>query len=191
MLPLQAEALLLLSCIVVAGFSANGPTLPVPSLLLSAQTDWLPRSYPSSNRGSDTTVGSWEDLRGLSTSRLEQPHKQERCHTLTQNLKAMGLWVLLLIRCSTFTFSIWCGTHNSHLHTTLPLKCEFIYSPYSPFKRKLLLACIVVVGFSAMDRHKELIPPLLVSSQRIGCLSRTLRRTGLFYQFDGTVVKLE
>jgi len=31
------------------GFSANGPTLLVPSLLLSAQTDRLPRSYPSSN----------------------------------------------------------------------------------------------------------------------------------------------
>ncbi|KEH37390.1 transmembrane protein, putative [Medicago truncatula] len=41
--------------------------------------------------------------RGSSTSRLEQPHKQERHHTLTQNLKTMGLWVLLLITCSTFT----------------------------------------------------------------------------------------
>jgi len=31
------------------------------------------------------------------------PHKQERHHTLAQNLKAMSLWVLLIIRCSTFT----------------------------------------------------------------------------------------
>ena len=33
-----------------------------------------------------------------------EPHKRERRHTLTQNLKAIGLWVLLHIRCSTFTF---------------------------------------------------------------------------------------
>jgi len=54
--------------------------------------------------GSDTTVGSWGELGGASTSRLEQPHKQERRHALTQNFNAIGLWVILLIRCSTFTF---------------------------------------------------------------------------------------
>jgi len=48
-------------------------------------------------------VGSLGKPGEPSTSRREQPHKQERHHTLTQNLKAMGLWVLLLIRCSTFT----------------------------------------------------------------------------------------
>ena len=88
----------------------------VPPLLLSAQTDRLPRSYPSSNRGSDTTVGSLGELGGPATSRLEQPHKQERRHTLTQNLKAMGLWVLLLIRCSTFTFLSDVG-HITHTDT--------------------------------------------------------------------------
>jgi len=36
----------------------------VPSLLLSAQMDWLPRSYSSSNRGSDITVGSLRELGG-------------------------------------------------------------------------------------------------------------------------------
>jgi len=80
-------------------------------------------------------------LGGPSTSRLEQPHLQERHHTLTQNLKAMGLWVLLLIRCLINLYSfIRCGTYNSHLYkTTLPLKCESFYSSCSPFKRKLLL----------------------------------------------------
>jgi len=48
-------------------------------------------------------LGHWGKPGGPPTSRLEQPHKQERRHTLTQNLKPMGLWVLLLIRCSTFT----------------------------------------------------------------------------------------
>ncbi|KEH23708.1 transmembrane protein, putative [Medicago truncatula] len=76
------------ACTVVAAFYA---------------TDRRPRSHPSSNRGSDTTVGSRGERGGPSTSRLEQPHKQKRHHTLTQNLKAMDLWVLLLIRCSTFT----------------------------------------------------------------------------------------
>ncbi len=69
------------TCIVVVGFSANGPTLLVPPLLLSTQTDRLPRSHP---------LGHWGEPGGPSTSRLEQPHKQERHHTLTQNLKAMG-----------------------------------------------------------------------------------------------------
>jgi len=90
----------------------------VPPLLLSAQTHWLPRSYPSSNRDSDTTVGSRGELGGPSTSRLEQSHKNERRHTLTQNLMTIGLWVLSLIRCSTFTF-LSDVEHNSHLHTTI------------------------------------------------------------------------
>ncbi|RHN58637.1 hypothetical protein MtrunA17_Chr4g0004501 [Medicago truncatula] len=91
----------LVVCTVVAAFCA---------------TDQRPRSYRSSNRGSDTTVGSLGELRRPSTSRLEQPHKQERHHTLTQNLKAVGLWVLLLIRCSTFTLSSDAG-HITHTCT--------------------------------------------------------------------------
>jgi len=50
-------------------------------------------------------------------------------------------------------FSIRCGTYNSHLHTTLPLKCESINLSCFAFKRKLLLSCIVVASFSAIDRH--------------------------------------
>jgi len=41
--------------------------------------------------------------RGPPTSWPEQPHKCERCQTLTQNLKAMSLWVLSLIKCLTST----------------------------------------------------------------------------------------
>ncbi|AES82579.1 hypothetical protein MtrunA17_Chr7g0273561 [Medicago truncatula] len=67
--------------------------------------------------------------RGPSTSRLDQPHKQERHHTLTQNLKA-----------------------------------STSFSSCSPFKRKLLLACIVVAGFSA-NGPTLLAPPLLLSTQ--------------------------
>jgi len=60
--PPQAEALTCLyqhACTAVAAFCA---------------TDRLPQSYPLSNRGSDTIVGSWEEPGGPSTSRLEQPH---------------------------------------------------------------------------------------------------------------------
>jgi len=107
----------------------------------------------------DGTVGSLAKHGGASTSRLEQPHKQERRHTLTQNLKAMGLWVLLLIRCSTFTLLSDVG-HITHLYTTtLPLKCEFINSSYSPFKGSSYLLCIVVAGFSA-NGPTLLVPPL-------------------------------
>jgi len=68
---------------------------------------------------------------GPSTSRLEQPYKQERRHTLTQNLKATGLWVLLLIRCSTFTLLSDLG-HITHTCTQqhLPL-CRKICETHS------------------------------------------------------------
>jgi len=84
----------------------------------------------------------------------------------------------LTYKVSNLYFSIRCGTYNSHLYTTLPLKCESIYSSCSPFKRKLLLVCIVVAAFSAADQHKELVPLLLVSPQQTGCLGRNLRRIG-------------
>jgi len=71
-------------------------------------------------------LGHWGELGRPFTSRLEQPHKQERHHTLTQNLKAMSLWVLLLITCLTFTLLSDVG-HITHTCTqTLPLKCESI-----------------------------------------------------------------
>ena len=65
-------------------------------------------------------LGLWGGARGTAThrSRPEQPHKQERHHTLTQNLKAMGLWVLLLIRCSTFTILSDVG-HITHVSPLL------------------------------------------------------------------------
>jgi len=89
--------------------------------------------------------GAW----GPSTSRLEQSNKRERHHTLTQNLKVMSLWVLLLIRCSTFTYLSDVGhiTHTCTQHSP---------SSVSPFIQHVLpsngnsnFACIVVVGFSA------------------------------------------
>ena len=144
MFPLQTEAFTCLyrrcwflckrtntTCITVAAFCANGLAASV---------------VPFVERGSDTTVGSWRELGGPSTSRLEQPHKQERHHTLTQNLKAMNLWVLLLIRCLTFTFlsdvghithtctqhSDFGGEHDelmdSHLRGSVLYKCE-LYVP--------------------------------------------------------------
>jgi len=65
----------------------------------------------------------------------------------------MCLWVLLLIRCSAFTFLSNVGhiTHTCTQHS--PLSVSPSNSSSSPFKRKLLLACIAVVGFSATNRH--------------------------------------
>ncbi|KEH36762.1 hypothetical protein MTR_2g022150 [Medicago truncatula] len=73
-------------------------------------------------------------------------HTSERDTTLLP--KTLRLWVLLLIRCSTFTFLSDVG-HITHTCTpTLPLKCESIYSSCPPSSGSSLLACIVVVGFS-------------------------------------------
>ena len=100
--------------------SSGSSYLLLSSLMLSLQqTDtrslylrcWFLRNGPAASvvpfveRGSDTTVGSRGEPEGPPTSKVEQPHKLERvCHTLTQNLKAMSLWVLSLIKCSTSTF---------------------------------------------------------------------------------------
>jgi len=67
-------------------------------------------------------------------------------------------------------FSIRCETYNSSVSPSIhraPL-----------LQRKLLLACIIVATFSATNRHKELVPPLLLSPQRTDCLCRILRRIG-------------
>jgi len=98
--PFKRNSYLLL-CTTIAAFCANGPAASV---------------VPFVERGSDTTVGSLGGAWGTSTSRLEQPHKQERRHTLTQNLKALGLWILLLIRCSTLTLLSDVG-HKPHTCT--------------------------------------------------------------------------
>jgi len=57
------------------------------------------------------------ELGGPSISRLEQPHKWERHHTLTQNLKANEFMGPLI--CKVFNIYIRCETYNSHLHTTI------------------------------------------------------------------------
>jgi len=93
------------------------------------------------------------------------PHKQERHHTLIQNLKVMGLWVLLLIKCSTFTLLPDVG-HITHTCTQ-----QHSLSSVSPSIHHALLssgssyfACIVVAGFSA-NGPTLLVPLLLLPAQ--------------------------
>ena len=63
--------------------------------------------------------------------RLEQSHKQERHHTLTQNLKPMSLWILLLIRCSTFTllFDVRHITHTCTQHSPSSVSPSIHHAP--------------------------------------------------------------
>jgi len=74
--PPRAEAFYLL----VSSLLHKSHLLLVPSLLLSA-TDRRPRSHPSSNRGSDTTIGTVRGARGTvhieartTTQVRETPH---------------------------------------------------------------------------------------------------------------------
>ena len=111
-LPLKCESInsscspfkrkLLLACIAVASFSANGPTLYRRCCFLRKRTGCLSRTRRRTGLWYHCWVTGGKSG-GRPTSSLEQPHLQERRRTLTQNLKAMGLWVILLIRCSTFT----------------------------------------------------------------------------------------
>jgi len=80
-------------------------------------------------------------------------------HTLTQNLKGNEFMGPLTYKVFNLYCFIRCGTYNSHLYTTtLSLKCESIYSACSPFKGKLLLACIVIAGFSANGPAASVVP---------------------------------
>jgi len=133
-LPLKCESInsscsplkrkLLFACTVVAAFSATDRHCTAVAAFCA---NGLAASVvPFVERGSDTTVGSRGSLGGPTTSRLEQLHKQERRHTLTQNLKAMGLWVLLLIRRSTFTILSDVG-HITHTCT------QYVYRHQSSY----------------------------------------------------------
>ena len=117
-------------------------------------------------------LDQWGELGGPSKSRIEQPHKQERHHTRTQNLKAMGLWVLLLIRCSTFTFLFDVG-HITHSFTQLSpssVSPSIHHAPPSSgssylFVSPLLVspqtdrdACIVVAAFCANRPAASVVP---------------------------------
>jgi len=108
-------------CTVVAAFCANG--LAASVVLFVEPGIWY---------------HCWvtEGARGSSTSRLEQPHKQERHHTLIQNLKGMGLWVLLFIRCLTFTFLSDVG-HITHTYTQ-QAKLKILYWNINDNARVLL-----------------------------------------------------
>jgi len=84
-------------------------------------------------------VGSQKVLQESSILSQEQPHKLERHHILTQNLKTLDLYGFFIYNLFNFRFFKQCRTTNSlHIcHNNLPLKCE---SPnYMPtLKRKLI-----------------------------------------------------
>jgi len=65
-------------------------------------------------------------------------------------------------------FSIRCGTYKSHLHTTLPLKCESINSSCSPLKRKLFHPHTLIL---------ILVPPLSPHTTEPAARTPLVRRT--------------
>jgi hypothetical protein len=73
-------------------------------------------------------VGSWGELGRLFTLGQKQTHKWVGYHILIQNLRTIGLWVLLLIKCSTSAFSSNVRLLTHTCHNSLPLKCDYIHS---------------------------------------------------------------
>ena len=133
--PSSGSSYLLVSSLL--GLLRNGPTQRTYTAVVGfPATDRLPKSYTSSNRDSDTTVRS----RGEAG---DPPHPSRattqvrESHTLTQNLKAMGLWVLLLIRCSTFTFLSDVG-HITYTCTQQKNNCDIS----TRFKITLQIVCL-------------------------------------------------
>ena len=75
-----------------------------------------------------------------------------------------------------------CLCDCSSLDVAVPRSSPSALSPSihhaSPSSGSSYLLVSSLLGLLRNGRHKELIPPLLVSPQRTGCLSRTLHRTG-------------
>ena len=97
---------------------------------------------------------------------LSPPLQNSRTkRTLTQNLKTMGLWVLLLIRRSTFTFLSDVGhiTHTCTQHSTSSVSSSIHLFIMLPLQGEVLTC---------------LYRRCWILRIRTGCLDRTLRRTG-------------
>jgi hypothetical protein len=69
----------------------------------------------------------WVTTGALDTThiRQEQPHKRERHHTFSNNLKIIGLWVISLIKCSTSIILIEVGFLT---HTCYTTECPICWS---------------------------------------------------------------
>ncbi|KEH39376.1 hypothetical protein MTR_2g095250 [Medicago truncatula] len=72
-------------------------------------------------------------------------------------------------------FSIRYGTYNSHLHTTLPLKCESIYSSCSPSSGSSCLYC----SCWFLRNGPTLYCRCCFLRIRTGYFGRTIRQMGL------------
>jgi len=95
-----------------------------------------------------------------------------------ENSEFMGL-----LTCKIFNlyFFIQCRTYNSHLHTTLSLKCESINSSCSPLSGSFYLFVLSLLVSLQMDRHAYTV--IAAFYARTSCLGRTLRRIGLWYPY--------
>jgi len=84
---------------------------------------------------------------------------RETTHTYP-NLKAMSLWILFLIRCSTFTFLSDVGhiTHTCTQHSPSSVSPSIHHAPPSSGSYYYLLVSSLLLS-SQMNRHKE---PLVV-----------------------------
>lgn len=137
----------------------------------------------------DPLIGSWKENKGSYTLRKEQPHKWVGHHILTQNLKALKLWIVSLICCSTFTFQskMRLLTHLTLVTTITPPPSSesFSSSDYAlimlPLKRKIFHPCTLTsttIG-SPSKAHAAWTP--LVRKLSIQGVGWTLRRTRLWY----------
>ena len=98
---------------------------------------------------------------GPSTSRLEQSHLQKRRHTLTQNLRQ---WILLLIRCSTFTLLSNMG-HITHTYTQ--------HTPPQVWVHHFIVLPLQGEALTCLYHRYWFL------HKRSVCLGRTLRRNGV------------
>jgi len=107
---------------------------------------------------------------------------RETTHTYP-NLKAMSLWILFLIRCSTFTFLSDVGhiTHTCTQHSPSSVSPSIHHAPPSSGSYYYLLVSPLLLS-PQTDRHKEPLAAYttvaaLCATNRLPRLC-TLRRTG-------------
>lgn len=97
---------------------------------------------------SDTTYGLW----GASTLSQEQSHMWEKRHIFTQNLKALNIWVLSLIKYSTSNFP---NNVRFIIHICISTIFSLTVSPSTMFflRRKLFHPYILILSLTPLPCH--------------------------------------
>jgi len=120
-------------------------------------------------------VDCWvmKELGRLFTLGQKQTYKWVGYHILIQNLKTVGLWVLLLIKCliSTFSNNVKLLTHTCY--NSLPLKCDYIHScEHAPSQAEAFSSHLHLHLHCRCQRESKTCCPVIILWKTFDTMSR-------------------